>query len=85
MTADGLALGVTGAGPVAASGIVDSHVHFWDPSVLEYPWLDGLPALGRPFLPADYAAATAGIPIGSMIVVEANCVPDHSLREAELF
>ena len=25
-------------GPV----VIDSHVHFWDPAVLRYPWLDDL-------------------------------------------
>ena len=66
-------------------GIVDAHVHFWDPSVLRYSWLDGLPALDRPFLPAGYASATAGIPIDSMILVEANCLPRQTLGEAAFF
>ena len=38
-------------------GVVDSHVHFWDPAVLHYPWLEGT-SLDRAFLPRDYAAAT---------------------------
>ena len=66
-------------------GIVDAHVHFWDPTVLRYPWLDGLPALDRPFLPPDYASATAGITVDTMVLVEANCGPDQTLGEAELF
>ena len=70
---------------LASLGIVDAHVHFWDPSVLRYPWLDGLPALDRPFLPVAYASAIAGIPIDAMILVEANCLPHQTLGEADFF
>ena len=35
--------------------LIDSHVHIWDPTVLEYSWLDG--ELDRPYLPAEYQAA----------------------------
>jgi L-fuconolactonase len=35
--------------------LIDSHVHIWDPTVLEYSWLEGV--LDRPYLPADYQAA----------------------------
>jgi L-fuconolactonase len=66
-------------------GIVDAHVHFWDPTTLRYPWLDEVPALARRFLPRDYATATAGIAVDTMILVEANCPPDQTLREVELF
>ena len=38
-------------------GVLDSHVHFWDPQRLRYPWLAGEPALNRAFLPVDLAAA----------------------------
>jgi L-fuconolactonase len=70
---------------LAPLGIVDAHVHFWDPSVLRYPWIDGLPALDRPFLAPAYASATSGIPIDSMILVEANCLPHQTLGEADFF
>jgi len=70
---------------LAPLGIVDAHVHFWDPSVLRYPWLDGLPALDRPFLPASYVSATSGIPIDTIILVEANCLPHQTLGEADFF
>ena len=65
------------------AGIVDSHVHFWDPEVLHYPWLTGAPSLDRAFLPTDYAAATGPIPIDRMVFVEANCRPDEAGREVE--
>src|SRR2546430_16025224 len=64
--------------------IVDSHVHFWDPEVLHYPWLTGVPPLHRAFLPRDYAAATGQIPIGRLVFVEANCRADEAAREAEI-
>ncbi len=70
---------------LAPLGIMDAHVHFWDPSVLRYPWLDALPTLDRPFLPAGYANATAGVPIDTMILVEANCLPHQTLGEADFF
>jgi predicted TIM-barrel fold metal-dependent hydrolase len=63
--------------------IVDSHVHFWDPAELHYPWLDALPSLQRAFLPPDYAAATGRIPIDHIMFVEANCRPDEARREVE--
>ena len=37
--------------------IVDSHLHVWDPAILDYPWLPGIPFLNRPFLPKDYEEA----------------------------
>jgi L-fuconolactonase len=62
--------------------IVDSHVHFWDPGELDYPWLDGLPALRRAFLPADLEAAAGELPVRRVVFVEANARPDQALREA---
>lgn len=67
----------------AAVRIVDSHVHFWNPAELHYPWLDALPSLQRAFLPPDYAAATGPIPIDRIVFVEANCRPEEARREVE--
>ena len=42
--------------------LIDSHVHIWDPTVLEYSWLQG--ELDRPYLPSEYRAgapATTGV------------------------
>jgi L-fuconolactonase len=33
---------------------VDSHVHFWDPNRLSYPWLSDAPVIDRPFTPDDF-------------------------------
>jgi len=56
--------------------IVDAHVHFWDPSALHYPWLDGISTLGRAFLPRDYPDD-----VQAMVFVEANCAAGESAAE----
>jgi L-fuconolactonase len=66
-----------------AQYIVDSHVHLWDPARLRYPWLTGLPALNRPFLPADFAAAGTAADIGKWIFIECGCEPAESLAEVD--
>ncbi len=68
----------------AAVQIVDSHVHFWDPAELHYPWLDELPSLRRAFLPADYRAAAGEAPVTGVVFVECNCRPEEARREVEL-
>lgn len=61
--------------------VVDSHVHFWDPTRLEFPWLEEHAALQSPFLPADYDRAMDGIEIEGIIFVEGNPRPDQALEE----
>lgn len=63
--------------------IVDSHVHLWDPAQLRYSWLDGLPALNRAFLPADFTAASVNANVGKIIFVECGCEPAQSLAEVD--
>ena len=62
-------------------GVVDAHVHFWDPAELDYPWVAGIPALQRAFLPGDYARAAGDAPVAKIVFVECNCRPDQSARE----
>ena len=62
--------------------IVDSHVHLWDPSRFAYPWLVGHATLNRPYLLQDYAAATEGTPIESMVFVQCEAAPDVFDQEA---
>lgn len=61
--------------------LIDSHVHFWDPAVLTYDWLSGQERLDRPFLPADYAKATAGTAVDGIVFVQADCRPDQGMAE----
>jgi L-fuconolactonase len=57
---------------------LDTHVHVWDPRVLDYPWLEGSDRLDHPFLPEDYRARGAH----RVVFVEADCRPDQALDEA---
>lgn len=60
--------------------IIDSHLHLWDPHHLDYPWLSG--ALDRPFLPADFQAASAQVRIESLVFLECAAAPDQAFDEA---
>lgn len=62
------------------TGIVDSHVHLWDPEVLDYAWLEG--GLARRHGPAELSAAAGGDGI-RRIFVEADCAPAQSLDEVD--
>ncbi|MEV8148101.1 amidohydrolase family protein [Arthrobacter sp. NPDC080073] len=61
--------------------IVDSHVHFWDPSVLNYPWLEGAPGLNRAYVPTDLDTGSLGV--GRIVFVEGDCSPKQSLAEVD--
>ena len=62
--------------------VIDSHVHFWDPSVLRYPWLAGLPELAAPFRPSDFPPFTSG-EVAAAVFVEANPAPELAGAEIE--
>lgn len=60
------------------TGVVDAHVHLWDPDVLPYPWLDGTP-LQRRRDAEDFAAVSAGVE--GLVVVQADTAPDRAVEE----
>ena len=63
--------------------LIDTHVHFLDPTRLRYDWIKSVEALNRPFLLKDYQQATQGIDIDKMIFVEVNCHPDSNEEEVK--
>jgi L-fuconolactonase len=67
------------------TALVDAHVHFWDPGLLDYPWLETVPSLRRAFGPADYATAVGAAAVSQIVVVECNCSPDENIRETTYF
>src|SRR5687767_997372 len=63
-------------------GIVDSHLHLWDPRRLSYGWLRGNDLLDRPYLIEDYRAHCGDVDVAAMVFVE--CFVDRGLFDAEV-
>ena len=61
--------------------IIDSHLHLWDPQRLSYPWL--FDPLDRPFLPADFQAASAGVDIEALVFLECAAETRLAFDEAQ--
>ncbi|MFO7974511.1 MAG: amidohydrolase family protein [Candidatus Hydrogenedentota bacterium] len=61
--------------------ITDTHVHFWDPAHLRYPWLDKSALLNKPYLPEDYTAATHPVDVGRIVFVQAACLTEQAADE----
>jgi len=63
--------------------IIDSHVHFWDPSNLSYSWTKGNPVLDRAYLPADYKDANGDYTVDGIVFVEAGADSQHHMQEID--
>src|SRR3990172_12983259 len=63
--------------------MIDSHVHFWHPQHLRYPWLDDNSLLNRPFLPADFHDAAHGLEIAGIVFVQADCRAEQGVDEVK--
>jgi len=68
---------------MADTGIIDAHVHLWDPSRFRMSWLDGNTMLDKPYLLDDYDQHTAGIDIRGMVYMQVEVEPSYGLLEAE--
>jgi L-fuconolactonase len=60
---------------------IDSHVHFWDPRELSYPWLSDVPALDRRRSPTDLLDELPE-PVEA-VFVEAGRTADQAGQEVE--
>ncbi|MGA1198038.1 MAG: amidohydrolase family protein [Candidatus Latescibacterota bacterium] len=63
--------------------IVDTHVHLWDPTRLNYPWLSSVEKLNRAFLPLDYREHCADVVVDQMVFLECDLAPSQFLEEAK--
>ncbi|MBE8719402.1 amidohydrolase family protein [Sphingobacterium pedocola] len=63
--------------------ITDAHLHLWDLSVINYPWLDEVPQLKKSFDLAAYRAATKGISVSNMIFLQCECAPEAYQKEVD--
>ena len=62
--------------------VLDSHLHLWDPALLEYPWLEG-PLRAR-FSAAEVASALGAVDgERAFVFVQADCVQRQYLDEVE--
>jgi len=62
--------------------IIDAHVHIYDPTQLDFPWMRDVPLLNRPYLPADFTRLTEGAEIETYVCVEVDVAPGRHLDEA---
>ena len=53
--------------------IIDAHIHLWDLTKLDYPWLANVPCINRSFVLSDYDAARASEPVEAMVFVQCEC------------
>jgi L-fuconolactonase len=61
--------------------VIDSHVHFWDRSRLQYRWLDEEQShLAENHLPAQLRAASADV--DGVVFIQADCRDDQGFDEA---
>ena len=63
--------------------VIDTHVHLWDTSKFNYPWLGDIPALNRSFLLDDYGAAAESVDVEAMVFVQCDVEPSQSMNEAK--
>lgn len=58
--------------PELAGSIHDAHVHLWDTSRFELPWLAAVPELAPRYTAADLRAAIGDVPVGGAVTVQAG-------------
>ena len=63
--------------------VIDTHAHFWNVDLLDYPWIEPGSPFARNFLLEDYQRAAAEAPIERMVFVECDAHPHCSAAEAE--
>ncbi|MEM8852114.1 MAG: amidohydrolase family protein [Pseudomonadota bacterium] len=62
--------------------IVDSHVHLYDPAVIDFPWMADVPKLQRAHGPADYHSAVAPVDVAAAVFLEVDAGPGRHMDEA---
>jgi L-fuconolactonase len=60
--------------------VIDAHVHLWDQTRFDYPWLKDEPGLPETVLPADLR--DGGPAIRDFVFVQADCRSDQGMEEA---
>ena len=63
--------------------IVDTHLHIWDITNLNYPWLDDVLKLNKTFLIDDYREATEKLNIEKMVFIQCEAEFSQYKQEVE--
>ena len=63
--------------------IVDPHLHIWDRTRLDYPWLKDVPFLDRDYSLADYNAACGSIDVDTLVFVQCEADRRQFVDEAD--
>lgn len=63
--------------------ITDAHVHLWDLTKMNYPWLDQVPAIKCSFGLPEFQAATEGLPVSNMVFLQCECLPGEYQTEID--
>ena len=63
--------------------IVDTHVHLWNPSLLNYGWIKSVEKLNRQFLPSDFRDHCGSIQVDKMVFLECDPNSKQFVDEAK--
>jgi L-fuconolactonase len=63
------------------NGIIDSHVHLYDPAMLEYGWMVDRPDINRRHAREEIEAAVSGSDVCGVVFAEVDVAPDRGLAE----
>jgi L-fuconolactonase len=61
--------------------IIDTHLHLWDITHLDYPWLKDVPYINRSVTLADYNAACGPVKVEKMVFMQCECKPSQYTQE----
>jgi len=61
--------------------IVDTHLHLWDPALLDYTWIQGKPLFDRPYHVEDYDRDLGSVEVEAMVFLE--CFADFDAERGQ--
>jgi len=61
--------------------MIDAHLHLWDPSKLDYDWLQYVPSIAHHHGPEDWNETD--IEVRQAVFIQADCAPEQALNEVD--
>jgi L-fuconolactonase len=62
--------------------VVDCHVHFYDPSRNDYPWLATVPPVSGTYLPREFDKACGTVSVDRLVFGEVDAAEGQAFDEA---